>query len=157
MVQSVEVLLRRMDTALNPAAIASFLGGVVDPYLRKRMENRFAQEGDDVTGGWAPLKKSTQDIRSELGFGAAHPINKRTGDMEDYITNTPNSLLIHPWGAALTLPGKAPTGETRAKVKRAQQGDHRTVKRPVLGMNERDLVFVLTALATSVKRAGGGF
>ena len=145
-------MLNGLDTALNPVAIAGFLGAVVDPYLRKRAQARFTSEGDDVVGGWAELKEATQNIRSDLGYGAAHPINKRTGELEDYIVNSPNSLNIHPWGASLTLPGNAPVGELADKVRRAQQGDVRQVPRPVLGMNERDLAFVLLALASNIRK-----
>lgn len=152
--EPVERMLRSLDTALNPVAIAGFLSGVVDPYLRGRAGSRFRNEGDDVVGKWMPLREATQTIRADLGYGAAHPINKRTGELEDYIVNSPNSLNIHPWGASLTLPGKAPSNsELRKKVVTAQAGMDRTVPRPVLGMNERDLTFVLLALAESVKKA----
>lgn len=153
--ETVEVLLRRLDTALNPAGIAGFLGGEVDPYLRKRMKDRFLNEGDDVVGGWAPLSLATQDIRSDAGYGAAHPINVRTGEMEDYITNSPHNLQVEPWGASLTLPGKPPTGEMKDKVERAQFGDNAAPPRPVLGMNERDLAFVLLGLGGWIKKSVG--
>lgn len=153
----VQRMLDILDTALNPVALAGFLGATVDPYLRSRAKTRFEQEGDDVTGGWAPLKEATQNIRISLGYGAAHPINKREGDLEDYIVDSPNALLVHPWGASLKLPGKPPQGDMIDKMETAQRGGPRTVPRPVLGMNERDLAFVLLALATHVKKSGRGF
>jgi hypothetical protein len=152
----VERMLFALETSLNPVAVAGFLGAVVDPYLRGRASDRFASEGDDVTGGWAPLKDATQEIRSNSGYGAAHPINKRTGELEDYIVNAPHNLSAAPWGASLTLPGTTPTGELFDKVETAQHGRDRTVPRPVLGMNERDLVFVLTALAQYIEKRGSG-
>lgn len=150
--ESVTALLTHLDTALNPVAIASFLGASVDPWLRTRAKDRFKSEGDDVSGGWAPLKESTQNIRSQMGYGSAHPINNRTGALEEYIVGSPNRLTIHGLGATLTLPGRAPTGELKTKVQTAQKGrgNPRTVPRPVLGMNERDMSFVLTALAMHV-------
>jgi hypothetical protein len=47
------------------------------------------------------------------------------------------------------MPGDTPTGELAEKVKTAQQGkdNPRTVPRPVLGMNEVDLAFVLEGLS----------
>lgn len=156
--QGVEALLHHLDTALNPVAIAGFLGAEVDPYLRERAKMRFEREGDDVSGKWAPLKETTQAIREQMGYGADGPINKRTGKLEEYILGTPNRLTIHTLGATLTLPGRSPTGETKTKVQTAQQGkgSPRTVSRPVLGMNEKDMLFVLTALAFHVGGGKGG-
>jgi hypothetical protein len=150
----VQAMLNHLDTALNPVAVAGFLGATVDPYLRMRMSDRFRKEGDDVVGKWTPLAQVTQDIRQKQGFGSAHPINRRTGRLEDFIVGSPNQLTIHSLGATLTLPGNKPLGEMKDKVETAQKGRLRphTLPRPVLGMNERDLAFVLTALAFYVKR-----
>lgn len=150
----VQAMLNHLDTALNPVAIAGFLGATVDPYLRSRMKDRFAGEGDDVVGKWIPLAQTTQDIRQQQGYGAAHPINRRTGDLENYIVGSPNAISIHGLGATLTMPGNRPTGELKKKVETAQRGKANrpvTPPRPVLGMNEKDLAFVLTALAFHVK------
>lgn len=157
----VQRALEVLDSALNPIGIASFLGAVVDPYLRGRAKERFTVEGDDVTGAWVPLSTATQTIRASEGYGAAHPINRRTGELERYITQSDNQIQIMPTiGAELTLPGSAPIGKLEDKVKVAQQGDPSfgrsgTPARPVLGMNEQDLAFVLLALAVHVKRVGG--
>jgi hypothetical protein len=153
----VQKALHALDTALNPVAVAEFLGVVVDPYLRQRAKARFDQEGDDVTGKWAPLHDSTQNIRAQMGYGAAHPINKREGDLEAYVTQSPNRLEIAPWGASVTLPGSPPQGDMKDKMIGAQMGglgQTSAPPRPVLGMNERDLAFVLLAMAEHVERVG---
>lgn len=141
-------MLTKLNTSLDPNEIAIWLGAVVDPYIRKRARDRFKSEGDDVTGKWAPLLGPTQYIRSNAGFGAAHPINKRTGELEAYITGSTHRLASAPV-ATLTLPGKAPKGELFKKVKTAQRGRFQppTVPRPVLGVNERDLATVMTELS----------
>jgi hypothetical protein len=150
--RQVEQMLDRMNSAISPIGLMSFLGVKVDPYLRSRMEARFADEGDDVTGAWAPLKQVTQDIRAHQGFPPAHPINRRTGELEQYITASANFLgPIGDQGAILRLPGDPPASKSlKKKVTTAQKGDNRTVARPVLGMNEKDLAFVLGALAFHV-------
>ena len=156
----VQRMLSILDTALNPIAIAGFLGAVVDPYLRKRARARFDSEGDSaVGGGWKPLAEATQTIRESLGYGAAHPINRREDDLLRYVTQEDGSTLIHPFGASLTLPGTAPVGKTGDKFKGAQQGGVTELgrpypARPVLGMDESDLIFVLTALAGHIKKGG---
>lgn len=155
----VERMLDALDTALNPVAVAGFLAGVVDPYLRGRASDRFRSEGDDVSGAWAPLAEATQHIREQMGYGAAHPINKREGDLEAYITQTEAAVHPNPLGATLRLPGRGGGPDIYDKFKGAQQGGvgpsgKPYPARPVLGMNERDLVFVLTALAQHVQSAG---
>lgn len=143
-------MLSKLERAMEPSAIAVWLGTVVDPYIRKRARNRFKTEGDDVSGKWAPLLGPTQYFRASQGFSPEHPINVRTGALEAYITGSPNRLSVTPAGATLTLPGKAPKGTMYSKVKTAQRGQlnpHPTVPRPVLGVNERDLGVVLTELS----------
>lgn len=154
----VQAMLHAVDTALNPVAIAGFLGAEVDPYLRGRARDRFAQEGDDAVGGWAPLREATQDIRAQMGYGPAHPINVRTGELERYITGSPNRITVAPWGAALNFPGNPPAGELHDKLLIAQigGGERNTVPRPVLGLSETDLAWVLTALAFHVQTVGVG-
>lgn len=149
----VQAMLNRLDTALSPAGIAAFLGATVTPWLRTRARDRFMEEGDDVTGKWIPLATATQEIRSTQGYGSAHPINRRTGRLEEYIAGSPDAISIHALGATLTFPGKKPAGELRDKVTTAQMGREkpRTPPRPVLGVNEQDLAFVLTSLALRIR------
>ena len=149
-------MLTRLDTALSPVGMAAFLTGAVEPWVRERAQDRFASEGDDVVGSWAPLQPATVDVRSrgEWAIGGEHPINKRTGELENYITKSNGKAWPHALGATLTYPGK-PSGKKSIveKMKTAQTGrSHpRTVARPVLGLNERDLLHVLTSLAFYVK------
>lgn len=154
--EGVQKMLSHLDTCLNPVAIAGFLGATVDPYLRSRIRDRFQDEGDDVVGKWLPLASATVEIRSSQGYGGAHPINRRTGRLEEYIAGSPNQITIHSLGATLTLPGNRPSGELKKKVETAQKGreNPRTPPRPVLGMNEKDLAFTLTALAIYIQTGG---
>jgi len=147
--RQVHRMLEHLGTSLAPPAVGTWLGMTVDPWIRQRARERFRREGDDVTGPWAPLKMATQQIRSQQGYGSAHPINRRTGRLEAYITGGPNRITIHSLGATLYLPGNPPFGELKTKVETAQFGKVKpsTVARPVMGMNERDLLAVLTDLS----------
>lgn len=156
--RGVQGMLKRLDTTLNPVAVAGFLGAVVDPYLRRRAKQRFANEGDDaVGGGWVPLAESTQHIRAAQGYGATGPINRRTGDLYDYIVNSPSNVTVLPIGATLEMKPSKPTGELAKKVRRAQMGDkgnraqRPTPRRPVAAINGSDLTFILTSLAGAIK------
>lgn len=150
---AVQAALLRLEIALAPPGMAHFLGTMVEPYLQTRARNRFASEGDDVSGGWAPLAPFTENIRRRQGYGAAHPINRRTGQLENYITNTPATIITGGDTSVLKYPGKSPTGKLRDKVRTAQVGDPgtkgspMTPPRPVLGMNATDLEAVLVGLA----------
>lgn len=155
--RGVQAMLNSIDSALSPAGLASFLGIAVGPWVKERAADRFANEGDDVTGKWAPLKETTIEWRERYGFEGAHPINKRTGELEEYITQGQVGVTAGPGVAVLTYPKNPPTGKAlRQKMETAQRGRTRpaTVARPVLGLNERDLAQVLTMLAFHVQAQG---
>lgn len=142
-----------LDTALDPNAVARWMGAVVGPYLQKRSTDRFRAEGDDVVGAWQPLREATWAWREKQNVPPRHPINRRTGELEDYITGGTGWVLPHTLGATLRTPAKPPSNkELRDKVETAQIGrdQPRTVPRPVMGMNEQDLTFVLEALALHI-------
>lgn len=155
---SAQRMLEQLDTALNPIALLGFLKGTVGPFLQERAKDRFAQEGDDVSGKWAPLQEPTQEIRSRGDWPVSgdHPINVRTGELEAYITKSNAVVWSHSIGATLRYPGNQTTRKSIVeKMRTAQTGraNPRTVPRPVLGMNEQDLSFVMTALFGYVKKA----
>jgi hypothetical protein len=152
----VQAMLARLDATLSPMGLSFFLKGTIGPWLRKRAADRFTSEGDDVTGKWAPLQPATQEIRArgDWPIGAGSPINKRTGELENYIIGSDSLVVPHTLGATLTFPGRKTTKRSVVqKMETAQKGraNPRTVPRPVLGMNERDLAYVVTMLAFHVK------
>lgn len=152
--KGVDAMLTHLAAKLDPAFMGAWLQTEVGPYLSQRAKARFGGEGDDVVGQWAPLSPATQNIRASQGFSAAHPINNRTGELENYITNTPAAVSINPAGATLTYPGTPPSGELADKVSTAQSGRAvpNTVPRPVLGVNTTDLQAVLTMMALEIQR-----
>lgn len=157
----VQAMLSHLDSALSPVAMAGFLGVEIGSYLKERARNRFESEGDDVTGKWAPLMDSTVRVR-ETGpwnISGEHPINKRTGELEEYITGSDIFAWAHSMGATVRYPGRVTNKRSiRAKMETAQRGkaNPKTPARPVLGMNERDLAFVITELAFHVQGYKGG-
>ena len=150
--RSVEFMLTNMEATLNPISIRGFLQVAVDPWIRSRAKTRFANEGDDVSDRWFPLRKATQQFREAAGYGGAGPINVRTGELEEYITGTPGGVRLNGLGATLTSPGTPPKGDLREKVETAQAGKYfpLTPPRPVMGVNEADLTFVLAELSRFV-------
>lgn len=144
--------LSRLERALTGSGLANFFATAVTPYLQERARERFASEGDDAVGAWAPLRLFTQNIRASQGYGPAHPINRRTGELENYITNSPPAITTGPDGGVLRYPGRTAGGELGRKVSTAQIGlpggriMADTVPRPVLGVSSTDLEAVLYGL-----------
>lgn len=145
--------LDRLEQRLSPPGLALWLDKATDPWIRERARKRFEQEGDDVSGPWLPLGEFTQNVRAQQGYGAEHPINVRTGEMERYITG-PGDVTQTPALTILEAPGGSPTGELADKIRTAQDGstvDNRyTPPRPVLGINARDVEAIMVSLAAWV-------
>jgi hypothetical protein len=157
----VEELLIRLDTALSPISLAVWLTDEPVMWLKGRAERRFALEGDDASGRWAPLKAATQSFRRAAGYGAAHPINVRTHELENYITGSTNLPHGVPtgFGAVLNYPGGSPNRRLKKKIETAQIGQNerpRTVPRPVLAVDEIDLGQLLTSLSVFIGESGAG-
>lgn len=156
--RGVEQMLEHIDTALSPIGLFTFLHGAVGPFVKQRASDRFRSEGDDVTGTWAPLAQATVEIRQNMGLEGSHPINKRTGELEAYITQGSIDVTTGVGVGTLKYPGNAPaTSGLREKLKTAQGGkaSPSTPPRPVLGLGEADLGHVLVMLAFHVQKIGG--
>lgn len=140
-------LLQKLEQVLAPQRLEEFL--VVGPshILRERADARFASEGDSASRKWAPLRFSTEEIREAKGFPRAHPINERTGEMHNFLSNSVGVAVSEPGVATLTWPNDA-AGELFDKLETAQRGrkSPSTVKRPVIAMDEGDAVLMLESL-----------
>lgn len=152
--KDVTVALFRLQALLSPVGMSAFLGTTIGPYLAKRAKERFQSEGDDVTGAWTPLKPATIAIRESEGYGAG-PINRRTGELENWVVRGGWNAYPTGFGASMEFPKKKPSGELKAKVETAQKGRQfpNTVARPVLGVNEQDLIFFQAALMSGIEQA----
>lgn len=154
--RGVQHMLNVIDSSLSVVGLAAFLYGVGE-WVQERAQTRFAQEGDDVSGKWAPLQQATVEIREHAGFEGARPINKRTGELEQYITQSQIGVVSAPGVGVMTYPNNEPNSAgLRQKVQTAQAGrtTPKTQPRPVLGLNEKDLGVVLTMLAFHVQHEG---
>jgi phage gpG-like protein len=146
------VMLERADRAISNANIARALTGTVAEYMQERARERFAVEGDDASGKWAPLSWATIKMRQEAGYGSG-PINRRTGEMYDWLTSANGELFSSGDNVLLMWPDtEFPGGELGKKLEHAQAGaeDPPTVPRPVIAANEEDLLGVMTRLGTEI-------
>lgn len=137
-------IFTHMEHAVGMVELGIFLETEVDLYLRKRITQRFAGEGDDVVGKWLPLAPATEKIRASKGYPPAHPINARTHYMEDFLVGQPGSVLPVGPAIVLTHPAASGGGLMDQKIETAQKGrgNPQTPPRPVLGLNEADLAFI---------------
>lgn len=142
-----------LEARLNDTALAGYLKSTMEPFIQQRAKSRFANEGDDASGPWLPLASATENIRASLGYGPDHPINKRTGLLEQYITSTAGNVQPTAGGIEMVYPGTAATGELYQKVSTAQSGKPapKTDPRAVLAVNQTDMAFFQTSLATFIQ------
>lgn len=146
------VMLLALENALGPESMRRFLEGVMVRRIQERAQARFASEGgDDAVDPWEQLHPVTVEMREWQGFPGEHPINRRTGEMERYITNNYGRSVAGVGMAEMTYPGNPPGNrELAKKVYTAQAGwvdaQGRTNPRPVLAWGSSDLVFAVNAL-----------
>lgn len=150
--ERVDRALLALGLKLEPQNLAMFMRTTVDPFLTKRIEQRFRNEGDDAVGKWSPLSRTTEDIRASMGYGRAHPINHRTGELERYVRGTKGTTGVFGDGAVLVRGGPT-SGSAGEKFKTAQKGKAKpkTPPRPVLALGATDLAFTLAALFNYVE------
>lgn len=141
-------VLAMLELKLSPSGLTGFLLATVDPFIRARTASRFGSEGDDVSGAWQPLEKATELIRAGAGFPPAHPINERTGRLRATLVGRPGDAKPNGFGANLTYPGPIGDASFWDKMETAQGGSTNppTPPRPVIGLNENDMLFVTTEL-----------
>lgn len=146
--RAARALVDALERALDGPSLGAFVMGPTQEFLRQRATARFRNEGDSAVGAWAPLMDYTNLMRVQGGFTPEHPINRRTGELENFITRGSNDVTVTPVSATLTMPGSNPGGELGEKLATAQQGKPfpYTVPRPVLGMDETDTIAVLASL-----------
>lgn len=155
---SVHRMLSYLEVMLGPIGMAGFLELNVGPYLQSRARDRFQTEGDDVSGTWQALAASTVQRRERMGLPGANPINRRTTELERYITRSGYKTTPNPVGVTLQYPAEKGRGfGLQQKMQTAQMGKTypATPARPVLGMNERDLLYVVSTLAFYIQKGGG--
>ena len=153
----VDQAMDRLINLLSPAGASAFLAAEIGPYLSMRAKQRFGNEGDDAVGQWLPLAPATQAIREASNYPVAgdHPINRRSGELEDWVVQGGWNAYPTGLGASMQYPSRQPSGELRKKVETAQKGKPfpRTPPRPVLAVSETDMLFFLSAFSIAVEGA----
>lgn len=157
--KQVLALLQAVELALSPMSLLTWMDEAVAPFFDERITSRFDTEGDEAVGRWVPLAAATQAIRASEGYGAAHPINVRTGELRDFV-RTHGTRAEGDAGVVLQYPERLPQGELAEKMDLAQNGGTSGATggavpaRPVLGMGTADLTAVIGLLEKHVTVGG---
>lgn len=145
-----QLLMASIALRMQPAAMAGFMQASVVPYIQQRTANRFASQGDDVSGRWHPLAVATQQIRQQAGYQPSHPINVRTGQMRAFLTGSHGQVVSAGGMTQLEYPNPGgAVGLLMRKVMVAQAGSAApaTPPRPVLGFSMNDTVAITAMVA----------
>lgn len=161
-----ETILSRLtvlEMVLSPTFLEAFLSQDVTSILRRRAAQRFNQEGRLAgEAAWKPLAPRTQEDRRALGYGPKHPINKRTGDLERFVTGNDGEVRGGD-DPSLTWPTLPSSGETRKKLEVAQRGKKGTKrggytpKRQVVRFTDRDMNEILYEAKGFLRKGGVEF
>lgn len=164
-VQSAQVdsMIHRAMQAVSGPSLHAFLETMASEYFTEEIIDRFAYEGDDKSGDWAPLKESTERIRQALGYPGANPVNERTQELLEFVAFH-RGFAQGPNFAQMDVPGEAPSQSIEAKLRTAQQGTSinplfpgaYTPPRPVLATDEGDMANLLRLLQLWVMQAVAG-
>lgn len=146
---TLDALFVRVDRALANESLAIFLEEQAHEYVRSVEKNRFASEGDALSGQWAPLADSTIEDRVKQGYGAG-PILQRTGELYDYVVESAPTIVPFPGGVAMDLPGDTSNPVLLKKLTTAQKGAGKVPARPVIGIGETDAMAITDLLGVSL-------
>jgi phage gpG-like protein len=87
-----------------PFADSSVVAAVVDAFHAINAQAFATEGGSTDAGAWPQLAKRTQTERRRLGYGAAHPILRRTGHLEESLTSEAyNAIRVTPTSLAYQL------------------------------------------------------
>jgi hypothetical protein len=152
--KSVDQMLLNLSSALSDSSLEEYLLTNGVGILSERTIDRFNAEGDDATGRWQPLAVTTQRIRQSLGYGAEHPINRRSDEMMDTVLSDPGEVTSAS-DVTLLWPGADLPQQVVEKLETAQhgKGNPNTPPRPVLAVSNIALDLVTEDLATHINSA----
>lgn len=158
--QEVKALMEKLRSRVSKPSIRIYLRSQARPFLQGRMQQRFQNEGDELTGKWAPLRPTTAMIRANAGYGAQRPINIRSGELFKFVMDGKVTA------EALTFPGRTGTKNQQSKLQVAQRGGFGSSAsqgaigprrpappRPVLAFGEADRTVIMTSLMEWVTKA----
>ncbi|AOE44528.1 hypothetical protein SEA_JUMBO_15 [Gordonia phage Jumbo] len=148
--QPVDRVISELSTRLSTPMLTTYLGTVHGYFLNKSVK-MFQDEKDPYGNRWAPLADSTVAMRIYFGYGGAHPINERTGGLRESITGAPPDIIGHSDGViSMAFPRRATPSSDLMKKYAQASGLGKGPARRVIGMNEKDVAWILSTLNMSL-------
>lgn len=125
---------------LEPAALAGFLLGTVEPIIKHETTDNFIGEHNPKGDPWAPLAPYTIEDRLNQGY-AEGPIQYRSGEMYQYFQGAEADINATQIGVGITWPGSQPIDDVLFWKVASAQGGNRVSGAPpreVLGLTLQD-------------------
>lgn len=153
-ITQVEQILALVEQRLAGPNVERWLRGPAHDHLTDKAGWAFATEG---SGAWESLSPATENIRESLGYNPSTPINRRTNEMFEFLTNDSPSVNAEFSSSGMTAemnyPGDTASPRIDEKIKTAQQGRATnpipnfgpTPPRPVLGAGIGDMEALLSS------------
>ncbi|WGH21922.1 hypothetical protein SEA_TROGGLEHUMPER_38 [Rhodococcus phage Trogglehumper] len=156
--------ITNLEARLNPIGIdgyVTWLAGGAHSYLQSQSRKRFKAYAKG-SSEWPALAPATESWRESLHYGAASPINVRTGDLLELMVGE-NSTIAPVGGSMILLyPGSA-QGKGNRPIKIAQaQGTLRqnngqmSTPRPVITLEPEDFAALLASFVQFLRSPSKG-
>lgn len=124
------------------------------PAIRAGHAQNFRSESSGF-GGWAPLAPATQRQRARLGYGAAHPILVRTGQLRGHVLTAPARISRVSGGFELRI-APSPSVGGRPKYVANARGTSRIPARPMVSLTPQASTAVTSAISRFLRNRLAG-
>lgn len=141
-----EADLIRGQERVSERGLMTLVQALLMPVAKMESEETIGVQRGPGGRKWKPLKASTQRLRASLGYGAAAPINKRTGALEQFLNEAGTDILVASEYVQGAWPALVNQDGTRLMYAfhTAQAGSKRwgTPPRPVVGLGPTGIAFL---------------
>ena len=141
-----EADLKRGQERVSERGLMTLVQALLMPVANIESENSIDTQRAPGGRKWKPLKASTQRLRASLGYGAAAPINTRTGALGQFLNEAGTDITVAPGFVQGAWPALINQDGTRLMYAfyTAQGGSKRwgTPARPVVGLGPTGIAFL---------------
>lgn len=149
----------QLDKAISPRSLITFMRTKVTPYFRSQFDASFTLEGR--TREWSSLSELwTVSEREEKGFGGAHPIQQRTGDLRSLVTGFHGETWVAAGEVYYQIPDNSELFEKYIGLQMGINpnplpGHDPIPARPMVEMVSSDVEMLLSMLSRHINFVGG--
>jgi phage gpG-like protein len=130
-----QVIDRRLAAIESRVADVSPAYPAVEKVFNEIARRTFESEGvSSAAGAWAPLAPSTERDRLRKGYGAAHPILVRTGDLKSSVVGRTGDTIIVSTPKYFAIG----TADPKAKFHQSRRPRKKLPRRPIFEPTQDD-------------------